>query len=322
MIKYNQTNINLSELDLIDIKKIIESGNVVNGKYVNRLEVKLQSSFGVKHAIVCANCTTGLIIAIKASGLQGKSIAVPAFTWFSTPYAITCNYNIPCFIDVDKETWLMEEFNEKYVDAIISVDVFGSKSSVKTNLPIIYDAAHSWGLTGVGNRGLVEAISFSHTKIVQGMQGGAILTNEDSIAEKCRLMVRRYGKMTELNAFIVLKSIQDFDANQECRLNIINKYKESLKINHVLQKIPIETNYSVFAILLETNAIRDRLFSSLLENGVEAKIYYQPVTLDNDYYRKMVPNTFDIYSRILALPVYLGMEDKVEYICKIINEAI
>jgi dTDP-4-amino-4,6-dideoxyglucose len=322
MIKYNQTNINLSELDLIKIKKIIESGNVVNGTYVNELEVKLQSLFKVKHVVVCANCTTGLIIAIKASGIQGKSIAVPAFTWFSTPYAITCNYNIPCFIDVDKETWLMEEFNEKYVDAILSVDVFGSKSSMKTNLPIIYDAAHGWGIDGLGNRGLVEAISFSHTKIVQGMQGGAILTNDDSIAEKCKVMIHRYGKMTELNAFVILKSIKDFDDNQKCRIDVINQYKDSLKINHVLQKIPLETNYSVFAILLETSAIRNKIFSSLLEKDVEAKIYYQPVTLDNDYYRRMVPNTFDIYSRILALPVYLGLEDEVEYICKIINEAV
>jgi dTDP-4-amino-4,6-dideoxygalactose transaminase len=320
MIKYNQTNIVLNDSDMKEIKTIIESGNVVNGKYVKELEKFLKHEFGVKHAIPCANCTTGLIIAIKAMGLQGKSIAVPAFTWFSTPYAICCNYNVPYFVDINKDTWLMEDFNETYVDAFLSVDIFGNKSFVKTNLPVIYDAAHGYGLTNLGHRGNAEVISLSYTKIVQGMQGGVILTNDDVLAEKCRTMVHRYGKITELNAYIVLKSIGDYLDNQSAREKIINEYHKLIKVPCKEQVIKTETNYSVYAILLETTEIRDKINDALIRNGVETKIYYQPVVEDTEYFRRAYPNTFDLYSRILALPVYTDLE--VGSICKIINEAI
>jgi dTDP-4-amino-4,6-dideoxygalactose transaminase len=320
MIKYNQTNIVLNDSDIKEIKTIIESGNVVNGKYVKELEKFLKQTFDVKHAIPCANCTTGLIIAIKAMGLQGKSIAVPAFTWFSTPYAISCNYNIPYFVDINKETWLMEDFNETYVDAFIPVDVFGNKSFVETNLPVIYDSAHGYGLSDLGQRGNAEVVSFSYTKVVQGMQGGAILTNDDILAEKCRLMVHRYGKITELNAYIVLKSIFDFLDNQSKRIDIVDVYKDFIKVPHAVQCIPEQTNYSVYAILLETTEIRDKINDALIKNDVETKIYYQPVVEDTEYFRRAYPNTFDVYSRILALPVYPDLE--VEPICKIVNEAV
>lgn len=324
MIKYHQTNLVISEFDSHEIKRLIESGSAVNGKYVKALEDKLQSTFNVKYAIVCANCTTGLIIALKGLGMSGKTIAVPAFTWFSTPYAITCNYNIPYFIDINKETWLMEEFDESYVDAIMSVDIFGNKFSVKTKkrVPVIFDAAHGYGLKDLGHRGIVEMISFSFTKIVQGGQGGAILTNDDNVALKCREMVNRYGKMTEINSFLTLKSINDFPFNQKRRILIIDEYKEYLKVNYSLQKVPDETNYSVFAILLETTEIRDKLYNALTKNEVEVKVYYHPVVETNEYFKRMLPNTFDVYSRILALPVYPGIEDRIEYICKIMNEAI
>lgn len=324
MLKYHQVKMTISEFDSHEIKRLIESGSAVNGKYVKALENKLQDTFKVKNAIVCANATTGLIISFKAAEISGKTIAVPAFTWFSTPYAITCNYNIPYFVDIDKETWLMEEFDETYVDAIMPVDVFGNRilCSSKKNTPIIYDAAHGYGLKDLGHRGIIEVVSFSFTKAVQGGQGGVILTENDSIAEKCRIMVNRYGKMTEINAFLTLKSIQDYKINQQYRLEAISKYKEQLKINHELQKISSETNYSVFAILLETTEIRDKLHDTLTKNDIETKIYYQPVVEMNDYFKRMLPNTFDVYSRILALPVYPGIEDKVEQICKVINEAL
>jgi dTDP-4-amino-4,6-dideoxygalactose transaminase len=214
----------------------------------------------------------------------------------------------------------MEYFDETYVDAFLPVDVFGNKSFIETNLPVIYDAAHGYGLSDLGQRGNAEVISFSYTKIVQGMQGGAILTNDDALAEKCRIMVHRYGKITELNAYIVLKSIGDYCDNRSAREEIIIEYHTLIKVPRKEQVIQTETNYSVYAILLETTETRDKIYDALVKNDVETKIYYQPVVEDTEYFRRAYPNTFDIYSRILALPVYPDLE--VEPICKIINEAI
>lgn len=322
MIKYNQTNIKLSDGELKAIKDIIETGEVVNGKFTKLLEQSLEISTGVEYAIACANCTTGLIIALKALGLQSKTIAVPAFTWFSTPYAITCNYNIPSFIDINKNTWLMEEFDHNYVDAIVSVDILGSRSFVDTTLPIIYDAAHGFGIPDLGHRGIVEVLSLSYTKVVQGMQGGAILTNDKEIAEKCRLMVHRYGKITEINALVAQKSLDDWSTNQAARENIIQQYRESIKVPFVEQETDF-TNYSVYSLLFETNKLRDKIRHALDKNDVETKIYYQPTVEDNDYFKRRVPTSFDIFYRSLSLPVYPGLgENQVEFISSTINGAI
>jgi len=322
MVKYNQTNIALSDYNMSEIKKIIESGEVVNGIYIDLLKKNLQVKTKVKYVIPCANCTTGLIIALKAAGLQGKTIAVPAFTWFSTPYAITCSYNIPYFVDINKDTWLMEDFNEKFVDAILSVDILGSRSFSKANLPIIYDAAHGYDIPDLGHRGLLEVISFSYTKVVQGMQGGAILTNNEELAERCNTMVHRYGKMNEISAFIICKSMNDWSRSKKTRDLILQKYRELIKIPYREQRIETFTNYSVYSLLFETAELRDKIREALTKNKVETKIYYQPVVEDSEYFRRMLPNTFDIYSRSLSLPLYPLIINDVEFICKIINGAI
>jgi hypothetical protein len=80
-----------------DIIKSIESGNVCKGKYVYKLERMFERKFDVKHAIACNTCTSGLIIALKV--LYGGEytvhdsmfVGLPAFTWFSTGYAVECN---------------------------------------------------------------------------------------------------------------------------------------------------------------------------------------------------------------------------------------
>lgn len=307
-IEYNKTNTKLSELEMAEIRKIVEGGQVVNGEYTDTLERVIMINTGVKHVIACANCTSGLIIALKAVGIEEKVVALPAFTWYSTGYAVGCTNNKLFYCDVNMDTWLIED-DYTYADVIIAVDTFGNQANVITDKPVIYDAAHGYGLPNLGHRGLVEVISLSFTKVTTGMQGGIILTNSDEIAERVRNMVHRYAKLCEINALVAFNSIRNYEKNRGIRQEIIDEYRWCIKVPYREQVIPEYTNNSVYSIMLDTNEERDDIARKLSKNDIGYKIYYEPLMLRT--------NAHDIYSRIISLPVHQYID--VERVCEVIN---
>jgi dTDP-4-amino-4,6-dideoxygalactose transaminase len=297
---------------------------VVKGKYINKLEENFKEMYEVKHAIACASCTAGLTIALDAGGFSNKLVALPAFTWPSTYYAVSNNYNYPLFCDIDEKTWLtkprLEGFNGRSMqrektDLIVAVDTFGNRCpKLETDIPVIYDAAHGFGLVGLGNRGLAEVVSFSFTKTVTGMQGGMILTNDDELAMKSRKLVNLYAKLTELNAYVCLKSMENYVQNLRNRKDIVDMYCDLLKCKYEIQDAPDYHNLSVFSILLWDNKKRDRVAGQFIKNGIEVKIYYKPLV-------DSLPKTNRVYDKIISLPTWRGVEEHVPEICEIINNA-
>ena len=95
-------------------------------------------------------------------------------------------------------------------------------------------------------------------------------------------------------------------------MEIIDKYRALIKIPFTEQEIKTATNHSVFAILLESKSLRDRIVKKLDSIEVETKIYYEPLV-------KGYVNTDCIFNRILCLPVYGKMEHAVPDICRAIN---
>jgi dTDP-4-amino-4,6-dideoxygalactose transaminase len=317
-ISFSKPMICLDEEDYRDIKKVIDSGWVSIGQHMERLETRFRERFDVKHAIACSCCTQGLTIALKAAGWRNKRIAVPAFTWPSTIYAIESNIgNTPVFCDIDRRTWLidLDNIEEDSYDAVIAVDTFGNQANVRTNKPLIYDAAHGFDLDNLGHRGIAEVVSFSFTKVVSAIEGGMILTNDDEIAETAYELRRLSARMSEINAIIALKSLEKYDDNQQRKLNIIQKYKNSFDFDFTLQQIPSCTNYSVFSILLDTTIDRDIIAQAFRENNIEVKIYYEPLV-------KGLPRTDWVYSHIISLPIYPEIAAKQEFILDLINKNI
>ena len=312
-IQFVKQDIKMSEQEMLDIKDILESGWFVSGKYVDKLENHFKEKFEVKYAIACANCTSGLIIAFKALDLKGKSVTIPAFTWPSTLYALECNDNFPIYRDINKDTWNMYYNDSYYADAIISVDVFGNDSYIETKKPIIYDAAHSYGLENLGHRGDIEVVSMSVTKPVTSMQGGMILFNRDDLYDEIKELVALSAKMCEINAYIGLNQVKTYNHKLHIRRIAINMYKTLISIPYVTQKIERNSNYSTFSVLFESKKVRDKIAKRLRENGIEAKIYYEPLV--NNF-----PNTDDVFSRIIALPTYEEVISEISRICSLINE--
>ena len=317
-LRFSTPTITLEREDYADIRQVIDSGWVCIGKHVDRLEVDFRRRFRVKHAIACSNCTQGLIIALKAAGWRNKRIAVPAFTWPSTIFAIESNIgNAPIFCDIDPDTWLLDldSISPDSYDAVIAVDTFGNQAGVKTRKPVIYDAAHGFDLRDLGHRGLAEVISFSFTKVVSASEGGMILTNNAEIAKTAYELRRLASRMEEINAIIALRSLSNYEKNQKAKIDIIDYYTRHLAFAYQRQRIPTCTNHSVFAVLLGTRQERDAIAHTLAKHKIEFKIYYDPLVSG-------LPNIDSIYSRIIALPTHQGVKPFLKNICRWINDCM
>jgi len=313
-------NFFLKEIDYIKIRKIIESGWVSIGENVDELESLFKKRFNVKYAIGCSSATSGLVISLKSANFKDMKIAVPSFTWPSTLYAIESNSgNSPIFCDVNKETWLIElpQSFEEY-DAVLAVDIFGNQENVNNRIscPIIFDAAHGFDLPNLGKRGIAEVVSLSFTKNVTGMEGGVILTNDDFFAETAIELRRLSGRMGEINAYITLKSIEYYDNEYKLmKEEIINKYRSKFDFNFVEQKTESYSNNSVYSILFEDQNIRNSVANELNNNGIESKIYYEPL-------KSGFKNTDYIYSKILSLPIHPNVLDFQDKLIDIINKTV
>ncbi len=301
-MRFSYPAIDFDAKTILHFAEIFESGWVSNSEHVRELEAHYCKMCDVKYALACCNATQGLTIAISAAGWKNKKVAVPAFTWPSTIYAIIHNSCDPVYCDIDPQTWAMDINSlKKSYDAIVPVDIFGNQVNISSRkFPVIYDAAHAYGLPLLGKRGLAEVVSMSHTKYPTASEGGIILTNDDKIAERASEERRLAARMSEANAIIGLNSIRKYDYFKAQRKAIIQRYLDGIKIPFTTQKVITATNNSVFAILIEPG-LRDKIADHLRNKlDLEVKIYYEPIVSG-------LRNTDYVYKRILALPTHIRM---------------
>ncbi len=312
--KFVQPYLDASDLDMDIIGGILRSGWWSNATWVRDLESRFRQETKVKHAIACASCTSGLAITIRAAGWRNMRVGMPAFTWPSTLLAVDSNHNIAVFGDVDADTWYMEDAPPK-IDRVLMVDTFGSQAPIPLGVApenVIYDAAHSYGLPNLGKRGLAEVVSLGFNKPITAMEGGIILTDDDTLAEKATELRDFSSRMTEIGAYIASLSLDLYEQSSATRTNNARDYIRfltSFNIQHIHTGI-----YSVFQILAHNEEERERIVKSLLEVGVETKRYHAPLA---DY----LPISDSIYERAIALPIHSGATPLIEEICDIINEA-
>lgn len=319
-IRYANPHFDITEEDLRVIKGILCSGWVSISKHVLELEENFKKMCGVKYAIATTSASQALLLTVKALGWKKMKVALPSFTWPSTYYAIEKFADIePVFTDIDPQTWLIDlnylKKCRKKFDAVIAVDLFGNQCSVDTDRPVLYDAAHAFGLPRLGKRGLVEVVSLSFSKIITACEGGIILTDDEGFSEEVRYLRRVVSRMSEINAYLCNQAIKNKEKYFTRRKEIVNLYHKHLKIPYRNQKIPEATNYSVFSILLPSNKDREKIVNCFNRNSIEVKIYHDPLV--NGF-----PVTDDIFSRIIALPVNYDFKDHVPMLCDLINKAV
>ncbi len=223
---------------LTRIHDILQRAWLTNdGKYVQQFERKIAAYAGTKHCVCTCNATAALQLAIRALEMTGEVI-VPSLTFIATAHALSWQGVSPVFADVDPKSWnvdaaAVERLITSRTSGILGVHLFGEPCDVgalqeiadRHRLRLLFDASHafgcSWGSQRIGGFGDAEVFSFHATKFVNAAEGGAVVTNNDRLAERLRGM-RNFGfdatglvgtmgingKMSELSAAVGLTSLE------------------------------------------------------------------------------------------------------------------
>ncbi len=315
-----------------------------NGPMVQAFEARIAQYLGVKHCVAMCNGTIALEIAIRALGLQGEVI-VPSWTFIATAHALYWQGITPVFADIDPATHNLDPAAVRRMITprtcgIIGVHLWGRAAPVNElqaiaddhGLKLMFDAAHAFGSTykgqTIGRFGACEVLSFHATKAFNTMEGGAVVTNNDELAQAMRLM-RNFGfkgydnvihpgtngKMIEVCAAMGLTNLDALDDVFAINRRNHAAYKMALRDVpgiRVLDYSARERN-SHHYIVIEADATfpvsRDEIVAALQAENILARKYFWPGCHQMQPYRNLFPhagltlrNTQALASRIMVLP--------------------
>src|SRR3990167_3821979 len=321
-----------------EIKEILSTGQITNGKYVSIIESLVAEYIGVKQVVAVSSCTLGLILALQSAGLKGK-IIIPSFTFSATGHSLWWNGLEPVFVDCCPNTFnidvtKIEEQLTEDVSCILAVHIFGNPADVKElekiahkyNLYLLFDAAHGFGGTfdgkTLGSFGDAEVFSLSPTKLLVAGEGGLITTNNRELANKIRI-ARNYGdpgtynckniglnaRMSEFHAILAIKSLPLVKKNIYRRQSIVQRYIKNLSnipgISFQQINPQAESTFKDFSILIDRDKFgmdRDSLADILMSKNISSRRYFYPPLHRQDVYRKY----FSQYDKLLPNTNYVS----------------
>lgn len=334
-----------------------------DGPLVREFEAAVAGYIGVKHCIALCNATIGLEIAIRATGMKGEVI-VPAYTFIATAHALTWQGIRPVFVDIDLGTHnldpaLVEQMITPRTTGIIGVHVWGRPCDTKAledigrryGLTVMYDAAHAFGSssegTMVGNFGECEVFSFHATKFLNSFEGGAVVTNNDELAKKIRLMrnfgfkgfdnvvtLGTNGKMSEPCAAMGLTSlecVEELIAINERNHTAYRDHLAGIPGIHLLERGDGERHNYQYVVMevdeLKYGKSRDEVVDKLHSENVIARKYFwpgchrmKPYFTDNPESSLSLPATEVVAPRVVVLPTGETVDPPIiTRICKIIR---
>lgn len=344
--------------DILD-RKWLTNG----GRYVQEFERQIEHLVGVKHCIAICNATVALEIAIRALGMKGEVI-VPSFTFIATAHALQWQEITPVFCDIDPQTHnldpqLVERMITPRTTGIIGVHVWGracdtdtlSEIANRRNLRLLYDAAHAFACTYkgqmIGGFGDAEVFSFHGTKFFNTLEGGAVVTNDDALAHKIRLMknfgftnydqtdyIGINGKMNEVSAAMGLTNLESLDEFIAVNRRNYQFYKSHLAGLEGIRLIAFDDKekYNYQYVVLEidpqsTGVTRDEMVAILHAENVLARRYFFPGCHQMEPYRSyfphsglLLPQTERLTQHVLCLPTGTAVGDlEIRHICAIIE---
>ena len=296
-----------------------EGGWLTEFRRTTQFEKTIAEYTGAKHCIVTNNGTISLTLAALASGIKaGDEVIVPNYTQIATPNSVKMFGAIPIFVDVEPETLCLDiELVEKAITsktkAIMLVTANGRypKSGIEAfvklcedkNLILIEDSAQSLGSfypdgRHQGTVGLVGSFSFSAPKVISTGQGGALVTNNEDIANKLRRL-KDFGrsgggldvhdsigfnfKFTDLQAVIGIEQMKKLHWRVERKKEILKLYKKELEsvkeIKFFLQDL-VNTTPWFIDVLAEK---REELIAFLKLKNIGVRVMYPPINKQKAY---------------------------------------
>lgn len=339
------------------IADVIDETAFIGGKYVKTFEREFAALYGIENCVSVANGTDSLYIIMKMLGIgHGDEVITSAYSWISSSETITQTGAKPVFVDIDKYFTIDVDKIEckitKKTKAIIPVHIHGqmcdmdaiNKLAEKYNLYVIEDCAQSHFSEYKGKRagtiGVAGSFSFYPGKNL-GAYGdaGCIITNNNSLAEKCRMFanhgaLKKHEHLIEginsrldgLQASILsakLPFIIEWTNKRKYNAFLYNKYLKDIP-QIELPKLRDSTQHSYHLYVIKANN-RDDLKTFLSNNEIETAIHY-PVAMPNmkcyDYLQDgKFPISTANQSTILSLPMFPELnESDIQYIANKIKQ--
>lgn len=359
----------LDEADFKIVDKTLRSTFISgDGPECREFETKLAKYLGVKHVLYMNSATTALEIAFRVKNFpQGAEVICPDFTYTSTAVAAHYNNLEIVLADVYADngsldvTKLESYITEKTV-AIAAVDYGGIPAEMdeimaiakKHNLYVVHDTAQSIGSVYKGSKtgcqGHVSTFSFHGTKNLTTGEGGALVTDDDAIAERVKILrekgTDKYSFLTDnkdrgyyeyvdignsyvqsnMNGAMGITQLEKLDWMNAERKKIAEYYKKELSgipgLDFMRVTAQSDHNWHLFGILVPAEH-RYWIMDALRAEGVMSNVHYTPLHR-NKYYKDLatddaMPGSMQFFNRLLRLPIYPSLTESER---KLVVEAV
>lgn len=333
------------------IDAVLEHGQYIMGPEVKELEDKLAAFTGAKHCITVASGTEALLMSLMALDIKpSDEIITTPFTFVATAEVIVLLGAKPVFVDVEPDTGnidanLIEAKITSKTKAIMPVSLYGQTADMDAinaiaakhaNLPVIEDAAQSFGATYKGRRSCnlstIGCTSFFPSKPLGCYgDGGAIFTNDDTLAQAMREIrvhgqSQRYvhtrvgvgGRMDTLQCAIVLAKLERFEWEVQQRHNIGHHYNQLLDQAGIarIQQRPDRTSvYAQYTMMVPN---REALQKRLADEGIPTAVHYPVPLNEQPAYKHLccpecTPVAQQMAKQVMSLPMSAELQPEQQW---------
>lgn len=323
----------IDEAELDAAMSVLRSGMLVQGAVVARFEEALAARCGRRFAIAVSSGTSALTLVYRALGLRvGDVVVVPALTWPSPAHAALELGLQVRLADVDADTWNATPATLRAAGAdvklAVAIDQFGNPfewNDVSGDVPIVEDAACAIGSVfsngrPCGSFGLASCLSFHPRKLVTTGEGGAVLTDDPSLAETLRAL-RNHGqsapgvfvtgsgnyRLSELAASLGLAQLDKLDEMIARRREHAAAIRAGLPALR-FQRVPegARSNEQTLGAILPNDVDRDRFFTAMRAREVQSGILSYDLSAIGTL-EGTAPVASSLVARGIALPLYPQM---------------
>jgi perosamine synthetase len=336
------------------VEAVMASGELAQGRWVSEFEAAFAAYCGARFAVATSSGTSALHLALLAHGIgPGDEVITTPFTFVASSNVILYVGATPVFVDVEPDTFnidpvCIEQAITPRTRAVLAVDLYGHPADIPRlaalcaahRLVLIEDAcqAHGAEIGGqrTGSHG-TACFSFYPTKNMTAGEGGMITTEYAEVAEAARLL-RQHGsrqayvhdalgfnfRMTNLQAAIGLVQLRKLPRFNAQRVETATYYTQTLQSEGLLAPVTRPGAHHVFhQYTVRLPGRRDQTMASLVERGVDARVYYpiplhrQPIYAQRGYAEMHLPRAECAAHEVLSLPVHPGLSpQQVQYIAE------
>lgn len=338
--------------------EVLRSGWYVLGKQLEAFEKEFADYLGMKHCIGVGCGQDALILAIRALGIGlGDEVICAGNTYIATVLGVTENDATPVLVDCNEFYQVDEDLVEAAITsktkAVLLTNLYGQCSNLTAvrricdahGLKMVEDCAQSHGASFDGRLGGtvgdISCFSFYPTKPLGAFgDGGAIVTNDDAMDEKLR-MLRNYGsrkkyinesvglnsRLDEIQAAMLRCGLRHLNESNAERVRIANRYLNEITNSAITLPLTREGADNVYHVFPVRCASRDELKKYLEKRGIATQIHY-PIPphqaecyQGEDFVKVNLSKTEKYASSIISLPIYAGMpEADIDTVIAAINE--